>query len=56
MAGNCEPGGFVNSTVKLHIYSAIHKAASLMAPGHSMILPGTVPETPISRKWSWQLE
>ena len=27
-----------------------------MVPGRSMILPGTIPETPISREWSWQLE
>ena len=37
-------------------YSAIHKAASLTVPGHSMILPGTIPETRISREWSRQLE
>ena len=37
-------------------YSAIHKAASLMVPGHSMILPGTISETPISHEWSWQRE
>ena len=24
--------------------------------GHSMILPGTIPETPISPEWSWWLE
>ena len=38
------------------LYSAIHKAAGLTVPGHSMILPGTIPETPISREWSRQLE
>ena len=27
-----------------------------MVPGRSMILPGTIPETPISREWSRQLE
>ena len=32
--------------------SPIHKAASLTVPGRSMILPGTIPETPISREWS----
>ena len=32
-------------------YSAIHKTASLMSPGRSMILPGTIPETPISHEW-----
>ena len=37
-------------------YSAIHKAAGLTVPGHSMILPGTIPETPISREWSQRLE
>ena len=31
--------------------SAIRKAAGLTVPGHSMILPGTVPETPISHEW-----
>ena len=31
------------------VNSAIHKAADLRVPGHSMILPGTIPETPISR-------
>ena len=36
--------------------SAIHKAAGLMVPGHSMILPGTIPETPISCEWSCQQE
>ena len=40
----------------LSFYSAIHKAAGLMVPGHSMILPGTIPETPISHEWSWRLE
>ena len=34
----------------------IHKAAGLTVPGHSMILPGTIPETPISREWSRRLE
>ena len=33
-------------------YSAIHKAGGLTVPGRSMILPGTIPETPISREWS----
>ena len=37
-------------------YSAIHKAAGLTVPGHSMILPGTISETPISHEWSPQLE
>ena len=37
-------------------YSPIHKAASLTVPSHSMILPGTIPETPISREWSRRLE
>ena len=36
--------------------SAIHKAAGLAVPGRSMILPGTIPETPISCEWSQQLE
>ena len=27
-----------------------------MVAGHSMILPGTIPETPISREWSQRLE
>ena len=34
--------------------SAIHKAAGLMVPSRSIILPGTIPETPISREWSRQ--
>ena len=36
--------------------STIHKAAGLTVPGHSMILPGTIPEIPISHEWSRQLE
>ena len=36
--------------------SAIHKAASLIVPGRSLILPGTIPETPISPEWSRWLE
>ena len=39
-----------------YAYSAIHKAAGFMVPGRSMILPGTIPETPMSRQWSRQLE
>ena len=42
--------------LSIKAYSAIHKAAGLAVPGRSMILPGTIPETPISHKWSWQLE
>ena len=38
------------------INSAIHKAAGLTVPGLSMILPGTIPETSISREWSRWLE
>ena len=30
--------------------SAIHKAAGLTVPSSSMILPGTIPVTPISRE------
>ena len=37
-------------------YSAIHKAAGLTVPDRSMILPSAIPETPISREWSWRLE
>ena len=37
-------------------YSPIHKAAGLTVPGRSMILPGTIPETSISREWSRRLE
>ena len=40
----------------LSLYSTIHKAAGLTVPGRSMILPGTIPETPISREWSRRLE
>ena len=36
--------------------SAIHKAAGLTVPSRSMILPGTIPEIPISCEWSQQLE
>ena len=36
-------------------YSAIHKATGLTVPGHSMILTGTIPETPTSHECScWQ--
>ena len=42
--------------LSLPINSPIHKAAGLTVPGHSMILPGTIPETPISREWSQRLE
>ena len=38
------------------INSAIHKVAGLTVPGRFMILPGTIPETPISREWGWWLE
>ena len=34
----------------------IHKAPILTVPGCSMILPGTIPEIPISCEWSWHLE
>ena len=36
----------------MRVNSAIHKAAGLMVPGRSMILPGTIPETPVSHEWS----
>ena len=36
------------------VYS--YSSQSHRPPGHSMILPGTIPETPISREWSQQLE
>ena len=36
----------------MEVNSAIHKAAGLTVPGHSMILPGTIPETPISHECS----
>ena len=39
-----------------HFNSAIHKATGLMVHRRSMILPGTVPETPISHEWSQWLE
>ena len=45
-----------HGTTMLLLYSTIHKAAGLTVPGRSMILPGTVPETPISREWSQWLE
>ena len=35
---------------------AIHMAAGLTVPGHSMILPGTIPESPISHEWSRRQE
>ena len=56
-AGNGSASGFVNSAVNASTpNSAIHKAAGLTVPGHSMILPGTIPETHISCEWSWWLE
>ena len=36
--------------------SAIHKPAGLTVPSRSMILPGTIPETPINREWSRRQE
>ena len=36
--------------------SAIHKTTGLTVPGRSVILPGTIPETSISREWSRRLE
>ena len=64
MARNHKASGFVNSTVKPGMgpvagtvcNSTIHKATGLRAPCHSMILPGTIPVTPISCEWSQQLE
>ena len=50
---------FWNFSSNLHIRdhnSVIHKAAGLTVPSRSMILPGTIPETPISREWSRWLE
>ena len=38
------------------IYSAIHKAAGLMVPSHSMTLPGTISENLLHHEWGWQLE
>ena len=38
------------------INSAIYKAGSLTVPSHTMILPGTIPDTLISCEWSQQLE
>ena len=32
-----------------HVYSTIHKATSLMVPGHSMTLPRTIPEDLLSQ-------
>ena len=38
------------------VYNTIHKAAGLTVPSRSMILPGTIPETPINCEWSqWGL-
>ena len=45
-----------SATVYYDVYSAIHKAAGLMVPGCSMILPGTIPKIPISREWRQRLE
>ena len=36
--------------------SAIHKAAGLTVPGHSMTLPGTIPENLLSHEWGQRLE
>ena len=38
------------------IYSAIHKAAGLMVPSHSMTLPGPISENILSREWGRWLE
>ena len=40
----------------VRLNSTIHKAASLMVSCCSMILPGTIPETPISHEWNQELE
>ena len=54
---NGSASSFVNSAINASTpNSTIHKAAGLTVPGHSMILPGTIPETPISCEWSWWLE
>ena len=45
-----------NFTEEACIYSAIHKSTGLMVPGRSMILPGTIPETPTSHEWGQRLE
>ena len=47
-AGNHEASGFVNKCCYIRGAGSIHKAASLTVPGCSMILPGAIPETPIS--------
>ena len=47
------PGPVYNHTFP---YSAIHKAAGLTVPGHSMTLPGTIPENILSHEWGQQLE
>ena len=42
--------------IVLETCSALHKAVGLTVQGHSMILPGTIPETYISREWSRRQE
>ena len=42
--------------IVLETCSATHKTVGLTVPGHSMILPGTIPETTISREWSRRQE
>ena len=58
--GGCESESFISYvhhlTWEVPFNSPIHKAAGLTGPGRSMILPGTIPETPISREWSRRLE
>ena len=44
------------STKGSSTYSAIHKAAGLMVPGQSMILPGTIPENFLGCEWGWILQ
>ena len=49
-------GGLLSVWTLMHtstqaIYSTIHKVTGLTVPGHSMLLPGTIPETLISHEW-----
>ena len=52
------PGNLLKKTWKNHgkimEFCQPEKVGTLLTvPGRSMILPGTIPETPISHEWGW---
>ena len=47
---------FTNRAIHKVGNRAIHKAAGLTVPGHSMTLPGTIPENLLSHEWGQRLE